>query len=97
MEYYDRLDFGNPAPPFATDSPVNPASLREYFRENSNGRFWFDRIAVAGPIQLGEYAKLDGIRIPETRSAGCGMRSGVSDVGGFGHIVFGVDATSNLR
>ncbi|MFG2053248.1 tachylectin-related carbohydrate-binding protein [Micromonospora sp. NPDC048930] len=66
-EYYERLGFGDPVPPFTTDDPVNPASLREYFRENSNGRFWFDRVAVVGPIPLGEYANDPG---PEARSAG---------------------------
>jgi hypothetical protein len=66
LEYYERLGFGTPAAPFSTDNPVNPASLREYFRENSNGRFWFDRVAVM-PLQLGVYANDPG---PEARSAG---------------------------
>jgi hypothetical protein len=66
LQYYELLGFGNPAPPFSTDNPINPASLREYFRENSNGRFFFDRIAVV-PIQLGVYANDPG---PEARSAG---------------------------
>jgi hypothetical protein len=67
LQYYELLGFGNPAQPFSTDNPVNPASLREYFRENSNGRFWFDRVAVVGPIDLGVYANDPG---PEARSAG---------------------------
>ncbi|GAB3399402.1 tachylectin-related carbohydrate-binding protein [Flindersiella endophytica] len=67
LEYYERLGFGTPTSPFSTDDPVNPASLREYFREISNGRFWFDRVAVAGPISLGPYADDPG---PEARSAG---------------------------
>lgn len=46
--YYKQLAFGNPTPPFSTDNPVNPASLREYFRENSYGRFWFDPVEVIG-------------------------------------------------
>jgi M6 family metalloprotease-like protein len=66
LQYYERLGFGSPVPPFSTDNPVNPASLREYFRENSNGRFSFDRVAVV-PIQLGIYANDPG---PEARSAG---------------------------
>jgi M6 family metalloprotease-like protein len=43
VDYYHRLAFGDPAPPFSTTDPVNPASLAEYFRENSYGRFWFER------------------------------------------------------
>jgi M6 family metalloprotease-like protein len=66
LQYYESLGFGNPAPPFSTDNPVNPASLREYFRENSNGRFSFDKAAVV-PIGLGVYANDPG---PEARSAG---------------------------
>jgi hypothetical protein len=66
-EYYNLLGFGDPAPPFTTDGPVNPASLREYFRENSNGRFWFDPVDVVGPIDLGEFTTDPG---PQARSAG---------------------------
>jgi M6 family metalloprotease-like protein len=51
--YYEALAFGNPSPPFSTDGPVNPASLVEYFRENSHGRFTFGRLAVVGPLQMG--------------------------------------------
>lgn len=75
-EYYERLGFGKPTGPFSTDNPVNPASLREFFRENSNGRFWFDRIAVVGPVPLGEYANDPG---PEARSAGILHRVAVQD------------------
>jgi hypothetical protein len=67
LQYYERLGFGNPTPPFSTDNPVNPASLREYFHENSNGRFRFDRVAVVGPVALGVYANDPG---PEERTAG---------------------------
>jgi hypothetical protein len=51
--YYELLAFGDPTPPFSTDSPVNPASLREYFRENSYGRFWFDSVGLVGPLNMG--------------------------------------------
>jgi M6 family metalloprotease-like protein len=51
--YYKQLAFGRPVPPFTTHEPVNPASLAEYFRENSNGRFTFSRVAVVGPLALG--------------------------------------------
>ena len=53
--------------PFSTANPVNPASLTEYFREVSNGRFWFNRIGVYGPVALGVYANDPG---PEARTAG---------------------------
>ena len=66
LQYYELLGFGNPAAPFSTDDPVNPASLREYFRENSGGRFWFDRLGVIGPFPLGVYENDPG---PEERSA----------------------------
>ena len=52
-DYYERLAFGDPTPPLSTWDPVNPASMREYFRENSYGRFWFDRVAVIGPLDMG--------------------------------------------
>lgn len=48
-QYYERLAFGNPTPPFSTMNPVNPASMREPCRENSYGRFWFDRVGVIHP------------------------------------------------
>ena len=51
--YYEWLAFGDPMPPFSTDNPVNPASLREYFRENSYGRFWFDSVGLVGPFDMG--------------------------------------------
>ncbi len=51
--YYEELAFGDPTPPFSTNNPVNPASLREYFRENSYGRFWFDSVGVVGPLEMG--------------------------------------------
>ncbi|MCQ6563979.1 hypothetical protein [Paenibacillus mendelii] len=69
LQYYELLGFGNPASPFSTENPVNPASLREYFRENSNGRFWFDRVGIIGPIQLGVYSGANDPG-PEARSAG---------------------------
>jgi M6 family metalloprotease-like protein len=67
LQYYEQLGFGSPTPPFSTENPVNPASVREYFRENSYGRFWFDRVAVVGPVDLGVYANDPG---PEARTAG---------------------------
>ncbi|MBD5797526.1 hypothetical protein BHU24_17275 [Bacillus pseudomycoides] len=69
LDYYELLGFGNPVPPFSTQNPVNPASLREYFCENSNGRFWFDSVEVVEPIQLGVYSGADDPG-PEARSAG---------------------------
>lgn len=53
LSYHEALAFGAQQPPFTTDNPINPASLREYFRENSNGRFWFDSVGVVGPLQMG--------------------------------------------
>ena len=46
LDYYERLAFGDPAPPFSTASPVNPASLSAYFRENSLGRFGYTRVGL---------------------------------------------------
>lgn len=66
-DYYERLAFGQPTPPFTTSGPVNPASLSEYFREVSLGRFTFKRLGVVGPIALGVYANDPG---PEARMAG---------------------------
>lgn len=65
-EYYDRLGFGNPNPPFSTANPINPASLTEFFRENSHGRFWFNRVGVIGPISMDDAVANLG---PEERSA----------------------------
>ena len=67
LNYYEALGFGNPNLPFSTTNPVNPASLTEYFREVSNGRFWFDQVGVYGPVALGVYANDPG---PEARTAG---------------------------
>ncbi|HHY0839953.1 TPA: hypothetical protein ACVW80_006205, partial [Bacillus thuringiensis] len=67
LEYYELLGSGNPIPPFSTQNPINPASLREYFRENSNGRFWFDPVEVV-PISLGTYSGTNDPG-PEARSA----------------------------
>lgn len=50
--YYEDLAFGTPAPPFNGN---NPASLREYFWENSNHRFKFDEIGVVGPLSMGQW------------------------------------------
>ncbi len=59
LDYYQRLGFGNPSEvPFYTSKPdgsINPASLTEFFRENSHGKFWFDPIAVFGPIAMDKY------------------------------------------
>jgi M6 family metalloprotease-like protein len=51
--YYEELAFGHPEPPFTTRDPVNPASLAQYFIENSDGRFTFSRVEVVGPLALG--------------------------------------------
>jgi hypothetical protein len=53
LEYYERLGFAAPTPPFTTAEPVNPASLTEYFRECSLGRFWLARADMVGPIAMG--------------------------------------------
>ena len=50
--YYEDLAFGTPAPPF---DETNPASLREYFWENSNHRFRFDKLGVVGPLAMGQW------------------------------------------
>jgi M6 family metalloprotease-like protein len=52
-QYYEQLAIGDPVPPFSTDNPVNPASLREYFREVSYGRFWFELAGRIGPLSMG--------------------------------------------
>ena len=46
LGYYEQLAFGNPAPPFSTADPINPASLSAYFQENSLGRFGFTRVGL---------------------------------------------------
>jgi M6 family metalloprotease-like protein len=53
LDYYEKLGFGVPDPPFATSGPVNPASLMEYFRECSLGRFWLTRADMVGPVSMG--------------------------------------------
>ena len=53
LDYYEKLGFGVPDQPFATSGPVNPASLTEYFRECSLGRFWLTRADMVGPISMG--------------------------------------------
>lgn len=50
--FYEDLAFGTPGQPF---DGTNPASLREYFWENSNHRFRFDRLGVVGPLAMGEW------------------------------------------
>lgn len=50
--YYEDLAFGTPVQPF---DGANPASLREYFWENSNHRFRFDGLGVVGPLALGKW------------------------------------------
>jgi Tachylectin len=52
-DYYEKLGFGLPIPPFSTSGPVNPASLTEYFRECSLGRFLLSRAGVVGPLSMG--------------------------------------------
>jgi M6 family metalloprotease-like protein len=93
LEYYQRLGFGNPAPPFSTDDPVNPASLGEYFRENSNGRFSGFSIPltrrVVGPIRLGHFYNTDPG--PEARSAAILDRVAREDPGVFADAEFDFD------
>lgn len=64
-DYYGKLAFGTPAPPFTTSGPVNPASLAAYFREVSLGRFWFTPGAVIGPLAMGPLGTDPG---PEIRA-----------------------------
>ena len=65
VEYYERLAFGRPTPPFSTQDPVNPASLSAFFAENSGGRFTITRAALVGPIKRGPFYDTDPG--PETR------------------------------
>jgi len=65
VEYYERLAFGRPTPPFSTQDPVNPASLSAFFAENSGGRFTITRAALVGPIRRGPFYDADPG--PETR------------------------------
>jgi len=66
VAYYEQLAFGDPARPFSTRDPVNPASLQQYFLENSSGRFTFERLGVIGPLRLGKLGQDPG---PEARFA----------------------------
>lgn len=55
-DFYRRLGFGSPTPPFTTTNPVNPASLAAYLRENSCGTFTVVPLGpsgVAGPVRVG--------------------------------------------
>ena len=65
VEYYERLAFGRPTPPFSTQDPINPASLSAFFAENSGGRFTITRAALIGPIERGRFYDTDPG--PETR------------------------------
>lgn len=64
LEYYDKLGFATPQPPFTTRNPINPASLTDYFKECSLGRFWFQRANLVGPISMGRLVDMG----PEARS-----------------------------
>ena len=68
-EYYELLAFGDPTPPFTTRDPVNPASLRQFFLENSSGRFTFERVGVVGPLAMGAMPEGAGPGDPEERAA----------------------------
>ena len=73
LQYYELLGFGSLAAPFSTDDPVNPASLREYFRENSGGRFWFDRLGVICTVsarRLRERPRSGGAERPDPEPSG---------------------------
>jgi M6 family metalloprotease-like protein len=65
VEYYERLAFGRPTPPFSTQDPVNPASLSAFFAENSGNRFTISRAALVGPVRRGPFYDTDPG--PETR------------------------------
>ena len=51
VEYYERLAFGQPTPPFSTQDPVNPASLSAFFTENSGGRFTITAATLMGRMK----------------------------------------------
>jgi M6 family metalloprotease-like protein len=59
LDYYERLGFGQPTPPFSTANPINPASLTAFFEENSGGRFRIRRAALVGPIRVGAFYTTD--------------------------------------
>jgi M6 family metalloprotease-like protein len=65
LDYYERLGFGQPTPPFSTANPINPASLSAFFNENSGGRFTIRRGALVGPLPMGAFYTTDPG--PETR------------------------------
>jgi M6 family metalloprotease-like protein len=66
VEYYEKLAFGSPDPPFSTSDPVNPASLAGYLRECSANRFWLTPTALVGPI--GDMGPLTDGAHPEARA-----------------------------
>lgn len=66
--YFDNMYFrANPTPPFAT--PSNPASLSEFIKENSNGRFALTRAdsGIVGPVPMGTLAAAGGGGNPQAR------------------------------
>ncbi|CAL9633431.1 hypothetical protein [Streptomyces sp. enrichment culture] len=74
LDYYEKLAFGHPVPPFSTSEPaVNPASLTEYVQECSAGRFWFTRAGVTGPAAMGVFgnpSEAEHVRKVAERMAG---------------------------
>jgi M6 family metalloprotease-like protein len=69
VQYYERIGFSAPTLPFSTANPVNPASLLDFFYENSNGRFAFEKHnnwGVLGPVAMGSLQTDPG---PEERFA----------------------------
>jgi M6 family metalloprotease-like protein len=65
IEYYQKLSFANPNPPYTTQNPVNPASLAGYFDECSLGRFSLVPGALVGTLSMGPFGNDPG---PEQRA-----------------------------
>jgi M6 family metalloprotease-like protein len=87
-DYYQKIAFGTPAPPFSTNAPVNPASLGAYFRECSQARFWLAPGAVIGPLAMGALTSDPG---PEVRAQRIIQAAAQLDPGRF----FSADADGN--
>jgi M6 family metalloprotease-like protein len=80
-DFYDRVAFGTPVPPFSTTNPVNPASLTDYILENSGRRFRWVRAGqgVVGPVSMGSFTAALGSN-PEQRAADILMRISQSNL-----------------
>ncbi|CCK25529.1 hypothetical protein BN159_1150 [Streptomyces davaonensis JCM 4913] len=86
LEYYEKLAFGHPTPPFTT-TPVNPASLTEYVQECSNGRFWFTRAGVLGPVPMGAFGNPDELTHVQ--------KVAERIAGRFPYVLFGMDVDAS--